>query len=178
MSSTLGAFDPQDFWEQSDYALQKYVDAPPTKEEVAAVEKQLGYKLPPAYVELAQHQNGGIPKKRNHRTKERTTWSHDHIAISGIYSIGQKKLYSLCGRCSTQFWLDEWGYPAIGVYFANCPSAGHDMLCLDYRKCGPTGEPQVVHIDQERDYTITFVAENFATFIRGLEGDKAFQELA
>lgn len=62
----------------------------------------------------------------------------------------------------------------IGIYFADCPSAGHGMLCLDYRKCEPTGEPQVVHVDQERDYKITFVAENFESFIRGLESDDEF----
>jgi hypothetical protein len=48
------------------------------------------------------------------------------------------------------------------------------MICLDYRKCGPTGEPCVVHVDQELDYAITHVAENFESFIRGLELSKAF----
>jgi hypothetical protein len=61
--------------------------------------------------------------------------------------------------------IDEWGYPPIGVYFADCPSAGHDMLCLDYRECGADGEPQVVHVAQE-----------FASFIHGLEPDEAFDE--
>ena len=72
--------------------------------------------------------------------------------------------------------IDEWGYPPIGVYFADCPSAGHDMLCLDYRGCGADGEPQVVHVDQEVDYKTTFVAKDFASFIRGLEPDEAFDE--
>jgi hypothetical protein len=49
------------------------------------------------------------------------------------------------------------------------------MVCLDYRKCGAKGEPQVVHVDQEADYKITFVAENFESFIRGLEDDENFQ---
>lgn len=48
------------------------------------------------------------------------------------------------------------------------------MLCLDYRQFGPNGEPTVVHLDQELDYKITFVAPDFETFIRGLEGDEAF----
>jgi hypothetical protein len=49
------------------------------------------------------------------------------------------------------------------------------MICLDYRECGIEGEPQVVHIDQELDYKITFVAPNFESFIRGLEKEDAFE---
>jgi hypothetical protein len=45
------------------------------------------------------------------------------------------------------------------------------MLCLDYRECGPTGEPPVVHIDQESNYRITPVARDFESFIRGLIDD-------
>lgn len=97
------------------------------------------------------------------------------LRSNGLYSIGCDKTYSLRGKFSSGFWVDEWGYPPIGIYFADCPSAGHDMLCLDYRECGPTGEPKVVHIDQELDYKITFVAKNFESFIRGLEGDDAFE---
>lgn len=64
--------------------------------------------------------------------------------------------------------IDEWEYPAIGVTICDCPSAGHDMIFLDYRKCGPQGEPAVVHIDQESDYHITPLANTFEAFIRGL----------
>jgi hypothetical protein len=39
----------------------------------------------------------------------------------------------LGGTFGSRFWIEEWGYADIGVYFADCPSAGHDMLCLDYR---------------------------------------------
>jgi hypothetical protein len=169
-------FDLSDFWEDSDYARREYVGSSFSDLDVKRVEKELGYKLPRSYLELMRSQNGGIPKRTNHRTRERTSWAEDHIAITGIYSIGREKTYSLSGQFNSQFCVEKWGYPPIGVYFADCPSAGHDMLCLDYRKCGPEGEPQVVHVDQEWDYKITVVADNFEAFIRGLEGDDAFDE--
>jgi len=176
VTTVFGDFDVSDFWKQSEYATETYVDDPLTDEKVAAVERALGYTLPKAYVELMKSQNGGFPRKTNHRTKEPTSWAKDHVAITGIYSIGSAKPHSLCGDYRSQFWVGEWGYPPIGVYFADCPSAGHDMLCLDYRECGPTGEPRVVHVAQGYDYRITLVAEDFESFIRGLEGDEAFEE--
>ncbi len=175
MRKVFGDFDVEQFWEQSEYARQEYVGAPFSAEQAAAVERELGYKLPPSYVELMQYQNGGIPRKIIHRMKEQTSWSDDHIAITGLFSIGHEKPCSLCGEFGSRFWIRVWNYPAIGVYFADCPSAGHDMVCLDYRECGPSGEPQVVHVDQEWDYKITFVAPSFEAFLRGLEDAEAFE---
>jgi len=174
MKKPFDNFDLSDFWEDSDYAREEYIDDPLTAEKVAAVEKSLGYRLPAAYIALSKWQNGGIPKRQCHRTRTGTSWAEDHIAISGIYAIGDAKLYSLLGEFRSEFWCTEWGYPPIGIYFADCPSGGHDMLCLDYRMCGPAGEPSVVHIDQELDYRITHVADNFESFIRGLELSEVF----
>lgn len=171
----LEDFDFDNFWDQSEYADKEYVDDPLTPEKVSAAEQALGVTLPKAYVKFMEFQNGGIPRRTNHRTAEATSWSRDHIAITGLYSIGNERPSSLCGGFSSQFWVEEWGYPAIGVYFADCPSAGHDMLCLDYSLCGPEGEPRVVHVDQERDYKITVVAPNFESFVRGLESSEAFE---
>jgi hypothetical protein len=171
MDIIFGDFDISDFWEQSEYANEEYVGEPLTDKLVKIVEHKLGYKLPKAYIELMKRQNGGIPKRTNHRTTTPTSWAKDHIAINGIFGINKSKRYSLGGCAGSQFWIDHWDYPPIGVYFCDCPSAGHDMVCLDYRKCGTQGEPQVVYVDQEADYEITFVAENFEDFIRGLEDD-------
>ncbi len=163
------------FWEQSAYADHKYVDERLTSSVLADIELELGYKLPASYVELAAQQNGGVPLRTFHRTATPTSWSRDHVALTGIYSIGRSKPSSLCGTFSTQFWIEAWDYPAIGVYFADCPSAGHDMFCLDYRNCGKSGEPTVVHVDQERDFAITLVAPTFELFVRGLQDETAFE---
>src|SRR5688572_19214445 len=96
----------RNFWEKSDYADREYVDLRLTAEQVAHVERKLKYKLPPSYIDLLRFQNGGIPKHTNHRTSERTSWAKDHIAISGIYSIGSTKRCSLLGEVGSQFWID------------------------------------------------------------------------
>lgn len=174
MTTVFGNFSISDFWDNSEYALKKYVGERLTDELIASIEKELGYRLPSAYIQMMKYQNGGIPKFSNHRTKEATSWAEDHIAITGIYGINRSKPSSLGGELGSQFWINEWEYPAIGIYFCDCPSAGHDMLCLDYRRCGKNGEPQVVHVDQEFDYKITFVAGSFEEFIRGLKSNETF----
>jgi hypothetical protein len=174
MAIAFAGFDFAAFWKRSEYATKNYVGPALTDQAVAVVVRQLGFELPPSYVEFMRYQNGGIPCRRNHRTNERTSWANDHVAITGLYSIGGDKPCSLLGTFGSSFWVKEWGYPPIGVYFADCPSAGHDMLCLDYRTCGTNGEPRVVHVDQEWGYKIVLVADTFEAFIRGLEDDTAF----
>ncbi len=174
--SYFEGFDLAEFWKDSEYARRNYTLPPPDANSVAAVEKKLGYKLPRSYIELMQAQNGGLPKRTCFPTSEPTSWSEDHVAIHGIHGIGDAASYSLCGSMGNKFRIEEWGYPPIGIYFGDCPSAGHDMICLDYRECGPSGKPTVVHVDQEFDYRITFLTESFEDFIRGLVDEEEFAE--
>ena len=174
MSLVFGDFNVTDFWDNSDYSRECYVGEQLTQQLLSSIEEKLGYKLPESYVAFMKVQNGGTPRLTTHRVQEPTSWAEDHVAITGIFGINSSKPYSLCGESGSQFWIDEWEYPPIGVYFCDCPSAGHDMLALDYRLCGPKGEPRVVHVDQEFYYKITFVAETFEQFIRGLELDENF----
>ena len=132
---------------------------------VRSIEAELGVRLPEAYVELARRQNGGLLALNAHRTDSPTTWAADRVAITSIAAIGRTAPFSLCGEIGSHFWIREWGYPDIGVYFADCPSAGHDMIALDYRS---SGEPAVVHVDQEAGFRITLLAAEFASFLDGL----------
>lgn len=167
-------FDLTNFWDDNWYALKEYVSEPPSDELIASVEEELGYKLPAAYIWLMKQHNGGIPVNTCYPCDEPTCWAEDHVAITGIFGIGREKSCSLCGELGSQFMIDEWEYPAIGVAICDCPSAGHDMVFLDYRACGPQGEPAVVHVDQENNYKISHLADSFEEFIRGLEHESLY----
>ncbi len=176
MSTHFPDIDFTAFWDEHEYYADEYTDDPLTDEKIRATEAALGYRLPASYIELMRTRNGGAPINARHRTTTPTRWAKDHIALTGLLAIGDGSENSLCGTLGSQFWIDEWGYPPIGIYFADCPSAGHDMLCLDYRACGPQGEPCVIHVDQEDDYAITHVADDFASFVRGLLPESEFDQ--
>ena len=162
------------FWEDNAAVHKPYLCEPLHDDLVRLVEQDLGYKLPAAYVALMRTQNGGVPKRTCFPTTEAESWAEDHVALTGIFGIGSSTDCSLCGKVGSKFMIDEWGYPPIGVYFADCPSAGHDMFCLDYRDCGPDGEPAVVHVDQESDFKIVKLADDFQGFIDGLKHEDEF----
>ncbi|MGE8525491.1 SMI1/KNR4 family protein [Chryseobacterium rhizosphaerae] len=167
-------FDFTGFWDQSTYSQRDYIEDFPKDEMIASVEEELGYKLPASYIELMKIQNGGMVDRCCFPTTESNSWADDHIALTGIMGIGREKTYSVCGELGSRFMMEEWGYPNDGVYIGDCPSAGHDMILLDYTKCGKTGEPEVVHVDQEDDYRKTFLAKDFETFIKGLKDEDDF----
>ena len=174
MTTYFKDFDLTNFWDDSQYALKEYVDKTPSDADIAKIELELGYKLPASYLYLMKMHNGGIPVNTCFPTAEPTSWAEDHVAVTGIFNIGFEKAYSLGGNLGSRFMIEDWGYPDIGVYFADCPSAGHDMILLDYRKCGKNGEPEVVHVDQEDDYKITFLAKDFESFIKGLVHEESY----
>lgn len=171
---TTGHFDGfalEGFWDDHEYYATNYTEPAPSEELIAEIEAELGYRLPDAYVELVRlpgGRNGGGTKRCCYPLRTDDPNVIEVVMITGIYAIGRTSRYSLLGALGGTFMVTEWGYPPIGVYFADTPSAGHEMLALDYRACGPQGEPSVVHVDQEGDYRITEVAPDFASFVRGL----------
>ncbi|MDR0440486.1 MAG: SMI1/KNR4 family protein [Candidatus Accumulibacter sp.] len=166
------------FWNDSAYALKKYVGAPATDGMFAEAEKTLGYKLPESYKQMMRRHNGGIPRCKFFRLPCAARDEPDKIRISCIMGVDTAKQDSLCGELGSRLMIEEWGYPDIGVAICDCPSAGHDMIFLDYRRCGPEGEPEVVHIDEECNYEITYLAGDFESFVLGLgkEDDNVSEE--
>ena len=177
--SDLKDFNWTDFWNDVDYAFESYIGKPVTDDDIKDAESELGYTLPVAYIELLKKHNGGVVKKNCFINDD-----DDCVYVTGIYGIDSGKKYSLLGEMGNEFWISKCKYPPIGVVVADTISGGHDMIFLDYRECGPTGEPKVVRVDQEGDYSITLLADNFGDFIKNLYisieeiTDEEFQELS
>lgn len=174
-NATPRAFTDSDLtglWIDGDFSLEYHEETSPSDELIASVEAELGgYKLPESYVELARLHKGGVLHRCVYPMDLPTNWADDHIVITGLYALGRTAQWSLAGPLGSTHMESEWGYPRIGIGIGDTPSAGHEQIMLDYRSCGKNGEPQVVHVDQEAGYRITFVAKDFATLIRGLVGE-------
>lgn len=171
-SNAFTDIDLRGLWIDGDFSLEYHEETSPSDELIASVEAELGgYKLPASYVELARLHNGGVLHRCVYPMALPTSWADDHIVITGLYALGRTAQWSLVGPLGSTHMESEWGYPRIGVGIGDTPSAGHQQIMLDYRSCGKNGEPQVVHVDQEAGYRVTFVAEDFATLIRGLVGE-------
>lgn len=158
------------FWDDSDY----FTGPALTTGAVVEAEANLGYKLPKSYLELLQSRNGGTPRRDCFPTSSPTSWAEDHIALSGIRGIGGEWGID-SPTLGSQVMIQEWGYPQVGVVVGECPSAGHDVVMLDYSICGPTGEPRVIHVEMKRGSPkITVLAAEFASFIDGLVDSDMF----
>lgn len=151
--------DLNNFWSDNNY----YDNPNPiTQQMIDEAEAILGFKLPLSYIELLKIKNGGIPKNNSFLTKDGL-----YFCFENIYGIGGGDLD--LARDSV-YMIEEWEYPVIGILIADCRSAGHDSIFLDYSECGNIGEPKVVHIDLESGSgdKITILANDFETFIEGL----------
>jgi hypothetical protein len=66
----------------------------------------------------------------------------------------------------------EWDLPEPIVLLTG---DGHWWIALDYRVCGPTGEPSVAWLDVDMREDLT-LAPDFRSFIEGLVPTAAFAE--
>ncbi len=143
-----------------------YTGPPLTLEAVRFAEAAIRYRLPEAYVQLLLEKNGGVPRRRCHRTEIANSWAKDPIEIRAILGVGGKWGIDGTNGLSAGYMIQEWEYPNVGVVFCLTPAGGHDAVMLDYRACGPEGEPAVVYIADDR--TIVPLARSFEIFVANL----------
>ena len=160
------------FWSDLDISLKEYQTQMPSAGSREAMEKELGYKFPDAYLEFMKGHNGGLVEKCRYAYADPETDRENEVLIHGFLGIGSDKPNTITGSFGSKFWIEEWEYPDIGIVICDCPSAGHDLVFLDYRGCGPEGELCVSHVDQEADFEITKIAESFEMFVDGLDFEK------
>jgi len=137
------------------------VHPPLTDGGVEAAEKELGVKLPRAYLALLQEQNGGYV--------DVTLPDSVH---SQIWGIGSSFPTILDGSLKHQMaeYADEIWLPADADALIPFDGDGHWYLCFDFRSAGPQAEPTVAYVDLESE-TDDQVAESFGAFLRLLERD-------
>ena len=172
MKQEFEGFDFTNFWDDNYYARKEYISDAPTDELIADVEKELGYKLPASYIWLMKRRNGGFLKRTDFLLGYELPVVGDRTMMRQLYQINMDNSFcAINGQYGTKFLVEDWGYPDIGVAIGVGFFGEHEIFFLDYRECGPQGEPKVSHVDQECDYRITVLAENFESFIRGLVPD-------
>lgn len=158
----------EDLWDDCEYSLKNYIGKTPSDSDFAKVEEVIGYRLPKAYKVLMHKHNGGLLTKNAFVNPLQCDWISRTISVESIFGVDCEKPYSLCGKMGSNFWVEEWGYPKIGIALCDTISGGHHMIFLDYSDCGPQGEPCVVEVNQESNYEITYLADNFQSFVCGL----------
>jgi hypothetical protein len=166
-----------DFWDDP-FDDSNYFTGPPlTEAMIQAAETTVGYKLPQSYLRLIRIKNGGSLKRDCFPTDVPTSWAKDHVALSGILGIGGE--WGIDSKTlGSRKMIPEWGYPDVGIVVGECPSAGHDVIMLDYSKCGHEGEPRVVHVETETSDApeVLVLALDFETFLRGLVESSRYEQ--
>ena len=72
----------------------------------------------------------------------------------------------------TPYLIGEWGLPSSLVLLSG---DGHFWVALDYRACGPAGEPSVVYVEADTDVDVQ-LATDFRAFVEGLVPSDSFAD--
>lgn len=149
-----------EFWSNSRYGVL----SPLTPEAVQAAEQLLGVRLPESLLELLRVRNGGrvVASRSAFPTSAPTPWAADHVPFEDLMGIGTSKRVTTI--LDTPYLVEEWDLPSPLVLLTG---DGHWWIALDYRECGPTGEPSVTLFDGAMDAELA-LAPDFRSFVDGL----------
>jgi hypothetical protein len=143
------------------YSPSKHTIRHPLREnEVTALEEELGIRLPASFLDLLRIQNGGYVRFDG-VLREAGDGAPTLYTVRSIGGISRSHSLSVNAMAES---AANWEIPQGLVCF---DGDGHWWLGLDYRECGPDGEPPVVHIESD-DQRTEVVAPNFERFLAGL----------
>lgn len=158
------------FWDLGETDLTQ---PPLTGEMVTAAEADLGVRLPAALIRLLRQRNGGIvadawdacPAAPN-------SWAADHVPFDHLHGIAPPGRELSMALQDTGYLVREWGLPSPVVLLSG---DGHTWVALDYRDCGPDGDPPVVYLDADLGQELR-VAPGFRTFVESLTPSARFPD--
>ncbi|GGX64001.1 SMI1/KNR4 family protein [Streptomyces fructofermentans] len=160
--------DPQPpFW---DSGSDRGVQPPLSDRAVLEAERLLKVRLPAALLDLLRERNGGLTASGRDAfpTGRATSWAPDHVPFDLVMGIGRRE--DTLSMLDSPYLVEEWGLPAGVVLISG---DGHHWIGLDYRTCGPYGEPSVAWFDAD-DGSDLPLAANFRAFVRGLTSADGF----
>jgi len=108
---------------------------PATEEQISGAEHALGVRFPATLRRMFLEQNGGSLRGMHQES------CHEIRPIGDTYpriDVNDPWWHN------DEYWQPE---PPLNLLVPFCGDGHHD-LCLDYRRCGPTGEPEVCMISQ------------------------------
>jgi|SRR5579871_1221613 len=141
-------------------------DCPPlTNDRIVCAEDTLSLRLPEAYLDVLRVCNGGKLRRNTYFTQAATSWAKNYIQVESLLGIGGER--GIDSRYGSAYLIEEWGFPSsCVVLWAKGPLA----VMLDYRECGPEGDPPIIWVDMDahQGEQIVSLAPNFQTFIEEL----------
>ena len=147
--------------------LKVDITDPATAEEFARTEAALMVKLPAELLAVLRVRNGGQLRRTSLKlTPEgRKKYGRKRYSFTRLAGVHPTEGDGLTQQTATA--REEWELPEGLIPLGG---DGHTWCCLDYRVCGPKGEPSVSHIDLEGEQEFA-LAPTFAEFISNLVRD-------
>jgi hypothetical protein len=158
------------FW----HADEKYGMLPPlTQDMIAAAEHELGVTLPADLLRLLRMQNGGVVAEAwDACPAEANFYADDHVPFDMLFGIGPSDSADATTLLDTPYLVQEWELPSPIVLLSG---QGHYWVALDYRTCGPHGEPSVAWFDNEREHEFR-LAPDFRGLVEQLTSSAGYPD--
>jgi hypothetical protein len=145
--------------------IKRGILSPLTHDMVGAAERELGVRLPADLLRLLHIQNGGVVSDAWDTCQaEPNFYADDYVPFDHLFGIGPAGQTGPLTLLDTAYLVREWDLPTPVVLLSG---QGHYWVALDYRTCGPNGDPAVTWIDNEMNHELQ-LAPDFRTFVECL----------